>query len=651
MLSVVFIFAFAIVLSGIGWSVVGWLDRDRQLTLTERAIFSFVIGLYAIYFSVFTIAPFRLDSTSMWLVCGFWTLVSIPGLRELPWRTFGSNIKCELISPGGDSWLRILWLIAAALSLVALLQGLAPPNDFDSLNYHLTLPRYDIEVGRAVIAWERAQYFPFFPAMTSHLSRLALATMNDGVAQMLHGLLGIFAALATGLIVRRLGYAKDRALLAAILFLAIRFIVWQIGTAETDLPLGFFCALSLLAYLIWREAPKAGLSIMFGLVVGGAILTKYLGFAVAVAFGPLMLWDFIRRRPRIIDVAAGPVVAFVVLIPHMVRNFLYTENPLFPLFNSIFNPGQVITHADIAVRMVEAKLNFWDMALVPWKMFVAPMGNLDGMAYGTPYLLILAPLILLESNRLRRWALPFGLAVGYYLIWLLFMAHQARFLMPIIPILAAASAVGAALLWNRVRNSRVKKGIFIGLALILMTNQTMFVGIYALLRIPVAINLMNKDTYLTKTPTLRGAMYKTCHFIEKNLNPGRQYFSIIFPHSYYCPQKVATWTYFKDEARWWLYSDTPPDMSLKEFLRRSEDANFQYFIIPHASESRRNARAKAKRNSIDLTEKRFGIYLAPVLLNLKPLSEGLFSAVYDGRQVIAGLKALLETQKNKSPSH
>jgi len=339
MTSVLFVIAFAVGMTGIGWSVVERLDPAGRLNGGERLALAFATGCYAIYFGVFAIGPFRLDTVSMWALALVCTLGALPGLFRMPWRAFVALARTEIRAATADRWTAGLWLAALAIALSSLLQGMAPPNDYDSLMYHLAFPQYDVEMGRSEIAWDRAMPHALFPAMASNLSRFALATMNAGVAQMLHGLFGIVAALGAAMLTLRLGLGKRVALIAAVFFLAIRVVVWQMATSETDVPVAAFLVLSLLVYLAWRQNDETGLGILFGLMVGGGILVKYHGFPVALSFAPLMLYDLAVRKKSWVRALAGPVTALAVIAPHMVRNFVLTHNPIYPLFNSVFNPG------------------------------------------------------------------------------------------------------------------------------------------------------------------------------------------------------------------------------------------------------------------------------------------------------------------------
>ncbi len=644
-MSLLFVLVFSLLLVGLGWSVILRLDRANDFNDGERLALSFLIGCFGVYFGVFFIGLYQLDALSMWSLVGIIALAAIPGLRRLPWGSFREHLKAEVMVARTDRWAGVLWLSVILIGLSSLLQGMAPPNDYDSLMYHLSYPQFDIEMGRLSIPWDRAIGTELFPAMAGHLSRLSLATMNEDVAQMLHGMLGLTAALGVAMLTGRMGYGRSAALLAAIFFLSTRVVIWEMGSVEVDVPLAAFTILAILSYHSFRQSGNTGAAVLFGLMVGGGMLVKYHGFIVALSFGPIIVHDLLRRRVALVPTLLGPMVALITLLAHSTRNFLITGNPVYPLFNGIFNPDKH-EFFKIAPEGYGTGRELIDLLSTPWNIFISPMHLFDGMIFGAPFLLAFAPLVLLDAAKMRRWGPVLGIALGYYAGWFYLLDGQVRFLLPIMPVLAAISAAGVATMWSLLERRRTLKAAFISIALILGVNQALFVGIYGLLRLPVALGFMGPSTYHNETPTMNGAFYDTCGYIRENLKPGEKYFSNLQPHSFYCPQASTVHVYFPDEAKWWLESDAPPpEPTLREFIEKSERESLRYFFVPLRGYNRRNDTAKMIVHDVDLSALRYGRYLQSVMKELTPLIEGRYTAVYDGPQFIYSLKKLLESQQ------
>ncbi len=652
MASIGFVFFMAFVLVGLGWSVVRRLDAAGRLSTGETTVFAFAIGSIVLYFGVFLIGPYRLDGVSMWGLAALLTLAAAFGWRKMPLGK-GPGILAGLPAwARAHPWEACLWAALVLVGGSSLIQGMAPPNDYDSLMYQLSFPRYDVERGFISIPWDRALPHAFFPRLGSNISRFALATMNDGVAQMMHGLFGLLAAAATGLVLRRLGYGRNLALTAALLFLVSRVVIWEMGSAETDVPLAAFAVLAMLAYLAFRQDGRMGLMALFGLMIGGGILFKLLGFAVALAFAPMIVADFVKGNRSRAALAVGPLTALAVVLPHLIATYAVTGNPLYPLFVSVFNPDALSPFEGVESAFGTGR-SLMDFVIGPWTIFVMPMHYYDGMVFGAPYFLALAPLAFLKKGNARIWLGALSFMLVYFVLWFWGFGQQTRFLLPLVPFLSGLSAVGLGVLWEMSSTGRARRAAVIGIVAVLGLNQALFVGIYTLLRVPPAVGLMDAAAYHARTPTMTGAYFGTCSYIAANLKPGERYLSVTGAfQSYYCPQAPVVYNYFPDEARWWLTAKKPPTMDARDFVKRFEKWNFRYVMVSWAIETRRglkqvekneareNLAAKSETIVIGGSNSRFSAFLDPALDGLEPLVRGPMTAVYDGPAVLDALRRL-----------
>jgi len=648
---IVFAVGFGFVAIGLGYLPVAWLDRRHLLSAAERVTLGFGVGCVTISLAIFAVGLIRLDLISMvvlMLVCSAGALAGFAAL----WRNGSiTEISRDVRISFADPLASCLWLCLITCSVLVLVQGLAPPNDYDSLLYHLSLPKYDVESERMILPWARAIGQIGFPALGGNLSRLALVLSGDGAAQIIHGLFGLATASGVGLLTHRMNFGRNVALLSAVFFVVIRMVIWQMASVETDLLITCYTVLALLVYSIWRTVGGYGLSILFGVMIGASIFAKYTGAAIALAFAPIILFDLLVRKRSWGEMTVGVSASVAIILPHCLRVYLETGNPIFPLFSQIFNP-QMRDLVDVASELGTGR-GFADFLSAPWNISVLPMHYFDGMMLGAPYLLAFTPLVLLVHATWRRWLMPVCVVAIYYAIWFWMLSQQVRFFMPGLAILCTLAAIGWHTMWEATAGRRIVRTVFLSTTAVLAINQAIFVGIYAALRIPVAVGLMDPATYHARTPTMTGAHYLTCTFVSENLKPGEEFFSIAATYnSYYCPQKAAVYRYFPDEGRWWITSTTPPEMSYDEFVDRFEKAQFRFVVMSKGIESRRdrvdessgyeankNLTAESRLVPTDPKSIRFGTYLYPVFAKLVPVAEDNLTAVYDGPQVLAGLKA------------
>lgn len=636
MSSIFFAALFAVVATGLGWSVIVRCDHKAALTTAERLAMACAVGTLVLYFAVFAIGPFRLDKISMGLVVLAAGALAIPGLRTMPWAAMWGGGR-DVLAQARDPWTAILWLAVVGIGLASVLQGLAPPNDSDSLSYHLALPQLDVEIGRIAPAWDRRMPHMFFPAGMHHLYRLALIFSDGGAAQLIHGLFGVVAAMATGTLARRMGASGTVALLAAGLFLAIRSVIWEMGTAEVDVASAAWLTLAVIVYLAWRDSGEAGLLVLLGLAIGGGILAKYHGIAASLAIGVVLLWDLAQGRMRPLHIVIAPLVALTIFIPHMGRAYILTGNPIFPLFNANLVPDGPDFMGYVSLAFGTGR-GFLDLLTTPISASLLPMQYFDGMMLGAPYLLAFMPLAVLARESIRHAGPALTVATVFYLIWFYGMGHQVRFLTSIFPLFAVFAAIGAATLWRQIRPFVWARVAFGGLTLALATNQFLFVGGYAALRLPAALGIQSPAAY-HRTPTMDGAYYVSCTYIRNHIAPGEKYLSLLSLHFYYCPQASAHLDVWPGEERAWLRTKPPlhPITSV-EFLDFFEKNGFRFVIAQHTTESWAKSSAERSYAENALDKYRLGPFLAPALGTLTPLTRDAFGAVYDGRDVLAALK-------------
>lgn len=630
LLALAFTVAFVAVATGLGHLGTRFFSRGGRLDAWETLLLSFGMGAVVVHLSVFAVAPVALTRFSMAGMSAVLALLAIWGWRSFP---FAEAIAAYR-RLAADRAALLLALAALAVGGLTLLQGMAPPNTYDSLMYHLAVPRQDVERGIMAPAWNLGIHHILFPQMMGDLYRLTLVLAGERAVQMVSGVFGLVAAGAGAALVRRFGFGLPTAALAALMFLATRGVVWQMASAEVDVALAAMTTLALLALVAAGRHGDRGLLVLCGLLIGGALSIKTNGGPLALGMGVGMVWlawrgDAPGRWPRFLLLA--PSAASLIYLPQLLRMWQWTGNPLFPLANPLFN-----TDGAAFIQSEARSLDLVDFLVDPVLMFVAPTYKFDGMFLGSPYLLAFLPGLLLAGRRLPG-AVPAALMAGvYYLFWWVFLNPQVRFLVHILPVISAFAAIGAACLWHRAAATGWRWPLMATMVVLALV-QMQFVAIYAALRLPVALGLMNATDYHRNTPTMQGAYYQTCRYVAEHLPSGRSYVSLLVPHSYYCPQHSAIIDFFPDESKAWLKRDVP-ELTRQQVLQRFTADPPAFVIVATQWENRGNESRRAVVTAVDLERWRIGRHLATALAGLQPLSSDAYSAVYDGAAVTEALR-------------
>lgn len=285
-------------------------------------------------------------------------------------------------SPQGAAcnWQRIvIWLLIFGLLIhvvVVVILGSVPPVSRDALNHHLAVPKmYLLHGGIHEIP---SMHFSYFPMNVDLLYVLPLYFKFDIAAKYLHFL---FALLTAGLLYYYLKkiISPTYGLLGALFFLTIPVIVKLSVTAYVDLGLIFFSWLCLHSFLKWCDTEyKPRYLIVAGVACGLALGTKYNALILLLIMAMMIpltySWNQNKKisqhdlKGRNMHSLKGVywggtfiLIALIIFSPWMIRNTIWKHNPVYPLFNNVFNPPQVtLSHDSVALKQQELANNpFW----------------------------------------------------------------------------------------------------------------------------------------------------------------------------------------------------------------------------------------------------------------------------------------------------
>jgi hypothetical protein len=359
-------------------------------------------------------------------------------------------------------------ILFGIIGCIAILASV-PPVSRDALTHHLFIPKLYIEYGGI---YEIPHIiFSYYPGNLNFLYLIPLYLGNDIIPKFIH-----FAfALATGaMIYRYLALRINTAygLLGALFFLSIPVIVRLSSTVYVDLGLIFFLFVSLIYMFKWVEYGfKPKYLIISAVFTGLALGTKYNGLVGLFLLGMFSVFVYARYHAgqkmhaakSIGWCAVFVIVAMIVFSPWMIRNFAWTGNPVYPLYNSVFNPDQgraeepdsenVLKQRNrmshIQVRRHVYGESWAQIALVPLRVFF--QGKDDTPVYFdgklNPFLLILPIFAFFGIRRAGEQEKTEKLILLFFsVLFLLYACAQTsiriRYFSPIIPPLVVLSMFG-----------------------------------------------------------------------------------------------------------------------------------------------------------------------------------------------------------------
>jgi hypothetical protein len=354
--------------------------------------------------------------------------------------------------------------LAGTIAYIALLASV-PPVDRDALTHHLFIPKLFLLHGGI---YEISHIpFSYYPMNLDLLYLIPLAFNNDIAPKFIH-----FAfALITAFMIFRYLYRRTGpacAWLGALFFLTLPVIVRLSSTVYVDLGLICFFFAALLYLFDWIESgfrPRP--LIISGIFCGLALGTKYNGLVGLFLLGLFVPFVYARVRAgtRYVSLKAAAwgalfvLVSLLVFSPWMVRNVVWTGNPVYPLYNKVFNPPPPsVEKNDKAsfprISHIQKRRELYgeswaQIALIPLRVFFQGKDDsyrlFDGRT--SPFLLIL-PLCLIPGfrTRSRQEKIEILLMLFFSVLFLLYACAQTsiriRYFSPILPPLVVLAMLG-----------------------------------------------------------------------------------------------------------------------------------------------------------------------------------------------------------------
>jgi len=388
-----------------------------------------------------------------------WSLFArkeITGLPQLLARSAGQLRPVEASSTLPLIGMAVLAIVAA----VVIVQALAPPSDWDSLMYHLQVPRHFLQEGRVYLPHDNlhAAYVGLV-----HMLYVPLIALGSSTGP---AVLNAFFALLLGLTVFSLAarfFGVTSASIALITLWATTGILMVAITPRIDVTLALFLILAQYALLIaLLEPTRRSTFLLAAFLLGSAVGVKYSALAYSLALAPLVLWvawestDNLRETPKHLVLFASLFV--VAAIPWLAKNIVLFGAPLYPFFAerilppwlaSLYGTRAIPAGVDLtalrAVSGARMPFNLVDLFLAPGRLTVEQ----EGMHYHMNFLYVLLPLsVFFFRHKVFAWLLLPALTY-LFIILVPFPATNLRYLIPAFAPLTVAVSYIAVRTSNR----------------------------------------------------------------------------------------------------------------------------------------------------------------------------------------------------------
>jgi hypothetical protein len=493
-------------------------------------------------------------------------------------------------------WMLIFLLFSGLIVSITIL-CMAPPVSKDALTHHLAVPKLYLQHGGVYEIPELE--FSYYPMNLDLLYLIPLYFGNDIIPKFIHF---SFALLTAWLIY---SYLESRinsryGILGAMFFLSVPIIVRLSITAYVDLGLIFFSTAALLLVLKWVDTGfQSKFLFLSAGACGLAMGTKYNGLItllILTLFVPFVYARYapVKRHVFFRSAAYGSVfllISILVFSPWMARNYFWTHNPVYPLYDHWFNPQNPGHQGALSLFTLRSALyheSWWEMLLLPVRIFFQGQDesarNFDGRL--NPFLLII-PVVGFLFGR-KDSPLVRGEKKIFFAFTALFFAFaffstvlRIRYISPIIPPLVILSAFGVralldmtANLTGQSRRTAVRAVIFsMILASFFLNGMYVFNQFEYFRPLDYLAGKLTREEYIT----VFRSEYPTMKYINQNLPvDAKVLFFDVGNRGYYCNRSYLFDLYKgASRLRQFVERSNSPESILTEF----ENLRVTHFLI------------------------------------------------------------------------
>jgi hypothetical protein len=449
-------------------------------------------------------------------------------------------------------WPRFLVMATAFWLLTGLAFALMPPTAWDSLMYHMLLPRRLLQTGQLVTYPDN--HYLGFPQTGEVMFAWAMGLFGrETVAAGVHYGAGLLGLVTVGGLLARAVPARAVALAPALLLSGGSF--WLAFTQEyVDLILFAQSAAALAALVAWRTHGDRAWLVVMGLLAGMAVGVKYTAGLLAIALGVAILLTQPRRV--LVNGAVLTGVALLAYLPWGLRGWIQYSNPFFPFFvgGVGFSAEQAATFGGAGDGLLAlGPGGLWRMALLP---FVATaVGTEGGLRYSFDagvWVIPLGVLVPLGWHKLTEGEKTLSKTTALLLVPMLVMwvagsafsgiGAQTRLVIPAFPAFVVLSVLGFEALarWG----TRPINIYFVVQALVVFALVGGVLNVLA-----ATVNRNPLRVILTDVPVTNarndyllanlGTHYLALPQLDNELPPGTRVKFVFEPRAYYCPPTLT----------------------------------------------------------------------------------------------------------------
>ncbi len=395
-------------------------------------------------------------------------------------------------------------------ALVNLIGVLGPELAFDSLWYHLTLPKIYSLSNSINFIQGGLLYYSAMPKLIEMLYIFPLSFGLEVFAKLTSFTFGILAMIATYFLARKF-LDKKYSLLTVLIFYSSLVVGWESITAYVDLSRTFFEVMAFWGFINWIESKEKKWLIESAVMLGLAISTKTVALVTLLIVVILIAYELIKQKEKILSILkylfTYIIVAIFIPLPWFIFSFLNTGNPFYPLFSSFFNPN-----LNLSIYANPFNMIFLEDLINPIYIMVLPIIIMYFKSFPKNLKKVLAYCLL----AIIFWIMTISIEGG-------------RFILPYTPLFSILAAYSIFIL----KNKKLKKYMIFLVFIIALISIFYRSGANAKY-IPVILLQQSKSDFLTKNLNFKyGDFFDIDDYFKQNIKSNDTVLLYGFHNLYY----------------------------------------------------------------------------------------------------------------------
>ena len=424
----------------------------------------------------------------------------------------------ESTEVGFDKTSVFLIFLVVIQVLVNFIGVLGPEISFDSLWYHLTLPKIYLINHSIFHIPGGLLYYSDMPKLMEMLYVGALSFGNELFAKLIHFSFGLLIIVLIYKISTKF-ISKKFSIIAALIFYSNLVVGWESISAYVDLTRTFFELLAFWGILNWFENKNIKWLIAAGILTGLAITTKLISVGSLFIFLVLFIYQsYIKKASILLTIKHFSIFIFfsiLIPLPWLIFSFINTGNPFYPYFGSIpVDSGQSLTTPNVLFIIRD----FYHLFL-----------NLNDPI--SPLYLIFLPTVILSLKKANL-AIKFFAIYSFSAVIIWYLTQQVRggrFIMPYLPVLSILVAYSI----EKLKDKKLQL-IAVITVIVVVFSSIAYRDIANKKFLPVILGKESKSQFLTKNLNFSfGDFYDIDGYFAETIKPSDKVLLFGFHNLYY----------------------------------------------------------------------------------------------------------------------